>query len=58
MDIKMKKIYFSDGAALWYNRNNFMTSVNHKNDGGIAAEWHFFVTSHGNGLCDVGGTSK
>jgi hypothetical protein len=55
----MKKIYFSDdGAVLQHNRNNFTTLVNHKNDGGIAAEWHFFVTSHGSGLCDVGGTSK
>jgi hypothetical protein len=23
--------------------------VNHKNDFGIAAEWHFFATSHGKG---------
>jgi hypothetical protein len=33
--------------------------VNQKNDFGIAAEWHFFATSHGKSPCDaVGGTTK
>jgi hypothetical protein len=33
--------------------------INHKNDFGITAEWHFFATSHGESSCDaVGGTIK
>jgi hypothetical protein len=33
--------------------------VNHKKDSGIAAEWHFFATSHGKSPCDAaGGTTK
>ena len=33
--------------------------VNHNDDLGIPAEWHFFATSHGKGLCDrLGGTVK
>jgi hypothetical protein len=27
--------------------------VNDKNDFGIAAEWHFFATSHGKSPCDA-----
>lgn len=52
--------YFSDGAAAQYkNYKNFANLIQHKEDFGIAAEWHFFATSHGKSPCDgVGGTVK
>ena len=55
-----KMFYFSDGCAAQYkNRKNFINLCHHKDDFGIAAEWHFFAASHGKGPCDgVGGTVK
>ena len=55
-----KIIYFSDGAASQYkNRKNFINLCHHKEDFGIAAEWHFSATTHGKGACDgLGGTVK
>ncbi|KYM99353.1 hypothetical protein ALC62_01883 [Cyphomyrmex costatus] len=55
-----KIIYFSDGASAQYkNRKNFINLSHHKADFGIAAEWHFFPTSHGKGPSDgIGGTLK
>ena len=55
-----KIIYFSDGAASQYkNRKNFLNLCHHKDDFGVAAEWHFSATSHGKGACDgLGGTVK
>lgn len=52
--------YFSDGAAGQYkNKKNFVNVLNHENDFGVPAEWHFFATSHGKGPCDgIGGTIK
>ena len=52
--------YFSDGAASQYkNFKNFCNLVHHEEDFGLAAEWHFFATSHGKGPCDgVGGSIK
>jgi hypothetical protein len=61
MDSKMRKIlHLSDGAASQYKKNkNFANLVNHKDDSGIAAEWHFFATSHGKSPSDAaGGTTK
>ena len=58
----LKKVYyFSDGAASQYkNRKNFSNLCCHKEDfQGVEAEWHFYATSHGKGVCDgVGGTVK
>ena len=58
--LKLKKIYFSDGAAAQYkNRKNFVNLCLHNDDFGILAEWHFSATSHGKGACDgLGGTVK
>ncbi|XP_033127584.1 uncharacterized protein LOC117125231, partial [Anneissia japonica] len=55
-----KAIYFSDGAASQYkNCKNFSNLRHHKDDFGLAAEWHFFATSHGKSPCDgIGGTVK
>jgi len=55
-----KIIYFSDGASAQYkNKKNFINITHHLQDFGIAAEWHFFPTSHGKGPCDgIGGTLK
>jgi hypothetical protein len=55
LDSNMRKIpHFSDGAASQYkNRKKFADLVNHKNDFGIAAEWHFFATSHGRSPCNA-----
>ena len=56
-----KMFYFSDGCAAQYkNRKSFANLCNHHEDfHGIAAEWHFFGTAHGKGVCDgVGGTVK
>ena len=56
-----KLYYFSDGSAAQYkNRKNFVNLCYHKEDfGGIEAEWHFYATAHGKGVCDgVGGTVK
>ena len=53
-------VYFSDGAVSQYkNKKNFLNLVNHNDDFGMPAEWHFFATSHGKGPCDkLGGTVK
>lgn len=55
-----KIIYFSDGASGQYkNKKNFINLTHHEQDFEIAAEWHFFPTSHGKGPCDgIGGTLK
>ena len=55
-----KMYYFSDGAASHYkNKKNFMNVCHHKSDFQVAAEWHFFATSHGKGPCDgIGGSLK
>jgi len=55
-----KIFYFSDGAAAQYkNFKNFANLSFHHEEFGIAAEWHFFATSHGKSPCDgVGGTVK
>ena len=55
-----KIIYFSDGASGQYkNKKNFINLTHHEQDLKIAAEWHFFPTSHGKGPCDgIGGTLK
>ena len=38
-----KVMYFSDGAASQYkNKKNFLNLVNHNDDFGMPAEWHFF----------------
>ena len=48
-----KIIYFSDGCAAQYkNRKNFINLCHHEEDFGMPAEWHFFATSHGKGLCE------
>lgn len=58
----LKKVYyFSDGSAVQYkNRKNFSNLCHHTEDfDGVEAEWHFYATSHGKGVCDgVGGTVK
>jgi hypothetical protein len=41
-----------------YKYDTFANFTNHKNDFGIAAERHFFDTSHVKGPCDVGSTTK
>lgn len=59
--VKIRKIiYFSDGAGAQYkNKKNFANLTHHVKDFGLAAEWHFFPTSHGKGACDgLGGTLK
>lgn len=55
-----KIIYFSDGASAQYkNKKNFINISHHLQDFELAAEWHFFPTSHGKGPCDgIGGTLK
>lgn len=57
---KHKLIYFSDGAASQYkNHKNLSNLCYHQSDYGLAAEWHFFATSHGKSPCDgLGGTTK
>lgn len=56
----LKIIYVTDGAASQYkNKKNFKTIVQHFEEYGINAEWHFHATSHGKGPCDgIGGTVK
>lgn len=58
----LKKLYyFSDGSAAQYkNRKNFSNLCHHSEDfNGIKAEWHFYATSHGKGVCDgIAGTVK
>lgn len=57
----MKKImYFSDGAASQFkNRFNMVNLLQHEEDFGVPAEWHYFATSHGKGPSDgLGGTTK
>jgi hypothetical protein len=40
-------------------RKSFANLINHKNDFGIAAQWHFFATSYDKSPCDaVGDTTK
>ncbi|KAG8239162.1 hypothetical protein J437_LFUL018650 [Ladona fulva] len=55
-----KIVYFLDGASSQYkNKKNFINLCCHEQDFGTTAEWHFFATSHGRGLCDgIGGTLK
>ena len=58
---EVKKVkYFSDGAASQYkNFKNFSNLMRHESDFKLAAEWHFFATSHGKSVCDgIGGTIK
>ena len=58
---RIRKIfYFSNGAASQYeNKYNFSNLINHKNDFGINAEWHFFATTLGKGAWGgIGGTIK
>ena len=56
----LKIHYFSDGCAGQYkNKYNFTNLYHHFNDFGLAAEWHFFATSHGKSACDgIGGIVK
>ena len=58
-DIK-KNYYFSAGSAPQFkNRKNFLNLCLHESDFGIKAEWHFYATAHGKGVCDgLGGTVK
>ena len=59
--MKPKKIiYVSDGCAGQYkNCYNFSNICHHLDDFGVAAEWHFFATSHGKSAADgIGGTVK
>ena len=53
-------VYFSDGCAGQYkNLKIFLNLCLHEEDFDIAAEWHFFATSHGKGPSDgIGGTIK
>lgn len=55
-----KIYYFSDGAVSQYkNRFNMINLLNHEQDFGVSAEWHFFGTAHGKGPSDgLGGTLK
>lgn len=55
-----KIYYFSDGSGAQYkNRKNFFNLCCHKEDFNIFAEWHFYATAHGKGVCDgLGGTVK
>ena len=60
--LNLKKVYyFSDSAASQYkNRKNFINMCFHQEDfNGIEAEWHFYATSHGKGVCiRIGGSVK
>lgn len=48
-----KIIYVSDGAKQHYkNRSQMCNLADHKEDFGVLAEWHFYVTAHGKGACD------
>ncbi|KAL5508956.1 hypothetical protein EMCRGX_G004228, partial [Ephydatia muelleri] len=53
-------VYMSDGCAGQYkNCYNFTNLCYHEEDFGVAAEWHFFATSHGKSAADgIGGTVK
>jgi hypothetical protein len=55
-----KIVYFSDGSTAQYkNRRNLLKITCHNENFGVAADWHFFATSHGKSACDgVGGTLK
>lgn len=54
-----KLFYFSDGAAQYKNRKNFVNLCYHEADFQVPAEWHFSATSHGKGACDgIGGSVK
>lgn len=55
-----KIFYFTDGAPQHFkNKYNFANLLNHKNEFGIAAEWHFHASAHGKGPCDgIGGNLK
>lgn len=46
-------IYFSDGAKQHFkNRFQIINLVNHEEDFGIKAEWHYHATAHGKNACD------
>lgn len=49
-----KKVYYvSDGAAQHFkNKTNFHLFLNHEQEFGFPAEWHFHATAHGKGACD------
>lgn len=55
-----KMFYFSDGAPQHFkNKSAFVNLFHHYDDFNIAAEWHYFATSHGKGPCDgLGGAVK
>ena len=54
-----KITYFSDGCSRQYkNRKTFINLCYHLEDFGVAAEWHFFATSHGKGPCDGVGVKR
>lgn len=55
-----KIIYFSDGAKQHFkNRFQMINLVNHEEDFGVTAEWHFHATAHGKNACDgIGATFK
>ena len=57
---KVDKILFSDGSAAQYkNQKSFVNLCYQKENFGVQAEWHFYVTSHDKGPCDkIGGTVK
>lgn len=61
---KFKKIklirYYSDGAKQHFkNRFQMVNLINHEDDFGIKAEWHFHATAHGKNACDgIGATFK
>ena len=58
--VPSKIFYVSDGCSAQYkNRKNFVNLCHHLEDFGIAAEWHFFATSHGKTAADgIAGTLK
>ena len=48
-----KCIYFSNGASSQYkNYTNFANLCHHMSGFQLAAEWNFFITSHGKSPCD------
>ena len=61
ISLAASKIYYvSDGAPQQFkNFKNFLNLYYHRDDYGIAVEWHFFVTAPGKSPCDgTGGTVK
>ncbi len=56
-----RKYTISPTVALGQHKNkyNFINLCHHFEDFGVAAEWHFFATSHGKIACDgIRGTVK